>query len=55
VQIPKYDAYKAFKLLHFHDQELTLDNIVQIRKRNVLDKDKEPEIEPKDHVGFKGD
>jgi hypothetical protein len=52
VQIPKYDAHNTFKLLNFRDQELTLDHTVEIRKQG---KDKEPETEPKDHIGFKGD
>jgi hypothetical protein len=55
VQIPKYDADNAVKLLYFHDQEFKLDHIVEIRKGSALENDKEPETELKDHVGFKGD
>jgi hypothetical protein len=54
-QIPKYDADNTFKLLNFHDQELTLDLIFEIRKQNALEKEKKLEIDPKGHVGFKGD
>jgi hypothetical protein len=43
-----YDALKSiFELLNSHDQELTLDDLLESRKQNALEKAEYPEPESK--------
>jgi hypothetical protein len=48
VQIRTYDAEDIFELLTFRDQELTLDDLVEIRKQSALEGAEEPEPEAKE-------
>jgi Zn-dependent M16 (insulinase) family peptidase len=45
-QIRRYDAEDIFELLKSRDQELTLDDLVEIRKQSALVEAAGPEPEP---------
>jgi len=45
-QILMYDAEGVFELLNTHDRELTLDDLVEIRKQSAFE---EPEIRELEH------
>ena len=42
-QIRKYDAEDVREMLNSHDQELTLDYLVELRKQSPLEETEEPE------------
>jgi hypothetical protein len=47
VQIRKYNAEEAFKLLYSHSHELKLDHLVEIQKQSVPEEVQGRELEPK--------
>ena len=46
-QIGRYDAERAFQLLYPHDQQLTLDRPVEIRKQSALEEVEERQPQAK--------
>jgi len=49
-QIRPQDAEGVFKLLSSHEQELSLDHMIDIRKQSALEKAEGPEPEPEDRT-----
>jgi hypothetical protein len=49
-QIRAYDAEDIFELPTFRNQELTLDDLVEIRKQSALEGAEKPEPEPKERT-----
>jgi hypothetical protein len=45
-----FDAKNVFTLLKFHSQELTLGDLVEIRKKNTFEEAEEPKTEAKERT-----
>jgi len=50
MQIRTYDAEDVLELPNSHEQELTLENLVEIQKQNTLEEAEEPEPGPEDRT-----
>jgi cysteine synthase len=48
--IRAYGAEDVFELLNYHDQELTLGHLVEIRKQSAVEEAEEPEPDPKERA-----
>jgi hypothetical protein len=49
-QVRAYDAGEVFELLNTHDQDFTLNNLLEIRKQKALEESEEPESEPQERT-----
>jgi hypothetical protein len=45
-----YDASHIVELLNSHDQEITLDNLYEIRNQSALEEAEEPESKPMERI-----